>query len=316
MSARPMDGAAKPRLKPASPRGIRVKPNLPPMPAPWSTPVERLQIESLTLDPEIQQRVATDEALVEDYAEGISDWIESAPITVVAETDTRWVADGFHRVLAARRAALQAIPARVQAGTRHDALLIAIGANASHGLRRSAEDKRRALDTLLADSEWARWSDRRIADLVGISPTTVGTRRAQLSKLDSSIAQPEHRIGADGRKRRPPDPTIKPGKVEAKPAPDPTPEPSGDDDKVVTEALPGSDLPPIRATTAKPRALERETPTPQPRVLDVMRAMDDLLASHMAEPEAKLLIRYLRAVVDRLTTCLADSSSEMEGTTR
>ena len=46
------------------------------------------------------------------------------------------------------------IAALVKAGTRRDAVLAAAGANAAHGLRRSAADKARAVDALLTDDEW------------------------------------------------------------------------------------------------------------------------------------------------------------------
>jgi hypothetical protein len=37
------------------------------------------------------------------------------------------------------------------------------GAQGAHGLRRTNEDKRRSVMTLLNDPEWAVWSDRAIA---------------------------------------------------------------------------------------------------------------------------------------------------------
>lgn len=38
---------------------------------------------------------------------------------------------------------------------------------------------------LLEDPEWATWSDTQIAKACAVSPTTVGTVRSSLSKLDS-----------------------------------------------------------------------------------------------------------------------------------
>jgi hypothetical protein len=52
----------------------------------------------------------------------------------------------------------------VRAGTRRDALLYALSANAGHGHRRTNEDKRRAVDIMLADPEWSQLTDQAIAD--------------------------------------------------------------------------------------------------------------------------------------------------------
>ena len=43
------------------------------------------------------------------------------------------------------------------------------GANHGHGLRRTNADKRRAVETLLRDQEWTKWSDREIARQCAVS---------------------------------------------------------------------------------------------------------------------------------------------------
>jgi hypothetical protein len=48
-------------------------------------------------------------------------------------------------------------------------LLHAVGANARHGLRRTNADKRRAVELLLADAEWAAKSSNWIAQTRGVS---------------------------------------------------------------------------------------------------------------------------------------------------
>lgn len=91
------------------------------------------------------------------------------------------------------------LPAEVRNGTRRDALLFACGANASHGLRRSSADKRKAVETLLADDEWKQWSDREIAKRCHVSHVSVGSwRQERASALNGSVdgqmtVQPEER---------------------------------------------------------------------------------------------------------------------------
>jgi hypothetical protein len=53
-------------------------------------------------------------------------------------------------------------------------------------LPRTAEDKRKVVARLLADPEWAKWADREIGRICAVSPTFVGTIRAELSTVDSS----------------------------------------------------------------------------------------------------------------------------------
>ena len=67
-----------------------------------------------------------------------------------------------------------------------------MGANGSHGLRRNRQDIRRAIDLLLRDEEWGKWSDREIARRVGCHHTTVGTVRDDLA-LSGEISQIENR---------------------------------------------------------------------------------------------------------------------------
>ena len=92
-----------------------------------------------------------------------------------------WLADGFHRLLAAVQAGLKSIPSELRSGTRRDAVLHAAGAHADHGLRRSCQDKRRAVRLLLEDAEWGRWSDREIARKCGVHHELVGTVRREVA---------------------------------------------------------------------------------------------------------------------------------------
>jgi Zn-dependent M16 (insulinase) family peptidase len=54
-------------------------------------------------------------------------------------------------------------------GSQRDAVLYSVGANASHGLARTQEDKRKAVKTILEDFEWSDWSDREIARRASVS---------------------------------------------------------------------------------------------------------------------------------------------------
>src|SRR5204863_6394655 len=115
------------------------------------------------VDGDTQARVGLDAGTVDDYATALAFGETFPPIVVFFDGADHWTADGFHRLAAARRAHVETLDAEVIVGTKRDALLYAVGANASHGLRRTNADKRRAVGLLLADAEWRAWSDREIA---------------------------------------------------------------------------------------------------------------------------------------------------------
>ena len=103
-----------------------------------------------------------------------------------------WLADGFHRYRALRAAGIEDIPVFIRNGTRRDAVLYSVGAIAHHGLRRTNEDKRKAVQTLLADPERAAWSDREIARACSVVHAFVAKVRAGMPHLDTNPDRPAH----------------------------------------------------------------------------------------------------------------------------
>jgi hypothetical protein len=125
--------------------------------------MEQVRTDSLRLDGGTQPRASISEEIVAEYAAAMKDGANFPAVTVFFDGVDRWLADGFHRVHAARKAGLAEIAADVRQGTRRDAVLFSVGANAGHGLQRSNDDKRRAVMTLLTDDEWSRWPQKMIA---------------------------------------------------------------------------------------------------------------------------------------------------------
>ena len=138
-------------------------------------------IAELRLDGGTQPRAELNALIVDEYAEKMGADERFPAVTVFDDGEVRWLADGFHRVAAAKQAGLTTIEADIVQGTRRDAVLYSVGVNATHGLPRTNADKRRAVRTLLTDREWAQWSDREIAIRCAVSHTFVATLRAELS---------------------------------------------------------------------------------------------------------------------------------------
>ncbi len=137
--------------------------------------VVRIPLDSLRVDGGTQVRTRIDADAVAHYARELDDL---PPVLVVFDGAAYWLADGFHRVAAARSEQRADIEAQVRAGTQRDAVLLACGANSEHGVRRTNADKRAAVNVLLTDATWCTWSDRAIAEACGVSHVLVGQLRS------------------------------------------------------------------------------------------------------------------------------------------
>lgn len=143
--------------------------------------VEKIALTQIKLDGGTQSRAGINQETLAEYAHAWQEGAKFPAVILFYDGESYWLADGFHRVLSARQAELTEIDADIRQGTRRDAVLFSVGANANHGLRRTNEDKRRAVTTLLQDEEWKQWSDREIARRTGVHHDTVGRLRAELS---------------------------------------------------------------------------------------------------------------------------------------
>jgi hypothetical protein len=146
-----------------------------------------LNISDVRLDGGTQPRAGIDQAVVREYAEDEEAGAEFPPVQVVYDGKEYWLWDGFHRLEARKARRQRTVPAIVRQGTRRDAVLLSVGANATHGFRRTNEDKRRAVMALLHDEEWRQWSDREIARRCAGSNQFVSNVRAELSVNDGQI---------------------------------------------------------------------------------------------------------------------------------
>lgn len=147
---------------------------------------KKLQISIIRIDGGTQMRETISSATVEEYAERIKAGDEfPPPVVFVDDEDAHWLAGGFHRVAAYRKAGETTVACDVRKGTVRDARLFAAGDNASHGLQRTNADKRLQVTALLADPEWGKWSDREIAKRCCVSNNFVGDMRRSLSSDDS-----------------------------------------------------------------------------------------------------------------------------------
>jgi len=161
-----------------------------------------------------QIRTKIHEDVVKIYTRDMEDGAIFPPIDVFAEEGSeRYIlADGFHRHRAYVNTGAEEVPCHLRRGSLHDALIFALGANETHGLRRSNADKRLAVKMALKDPQISQMSLREIADICRVSHTTVATIRNELHLEDEADNPDPSDHNPDGER----------------------PEDAADDDKAVT----------------------------------------------------------------------------------
>jgi hypothetical protein len=150
-----------------------------------------LPLDQIRKDGGTQARAQLDWGAIDEYAASMKEGEEFPPIIVYYDGTDYWLADGFHRVSAAEKAGLTEIAADVRQGTRRDAILHSVGANANHGVRRTNRDKRQAVMMILRDEEWGKLFDGDIARLCGVTSRTVATIRNEMINENFIKPSPE-----------------------------------------------------------------------------------------------------------------------------
>lgn len=130
-----------------------------------------VQISTIDFSAGTQVRAAMSEDVVTSYAERMQAGDVFPPVVLFHDGNAYYMADGFHRSLAAQRNGLSDIPAEVRPGTRADALWFALGANKANGQRLTAADLSHAV--ALGLQQWPEKMLREIAEQVGCSQSLV-----------------------------------------------------------------------------------------------------------------------------------------------
>ena len=195
----------------------------------------------------LQARASTDQSVVADYTEAMRAGVKLPPIVVFKDAEGQlFLADGFHRVLAAERVGQPLIEAEIKKGRRDDANWFAAGANKTHGLRRTGADKRKAVGIALKIQP--ELSDRAIADHCGVGDHLVAElRRLQVrenapedSRNSGFIGNSDSQVRENAPEGPPPGPPSGPPEMDVRvgrdgkkyPAPPPMPPPDKPLDKI------------------------------------------------------------------------------------
>lgn len=180
--------------------------------------IEHIYPEYIHRDGDTQPRAKIDQAVCDEYGERMKAGEKFPPIDVFFDGNDYWLADGFHRL----QAYAMAVPAKpiecnLFEGSLQDAQWHSYSVNKTHGLRRTNDDKERAVTAALHHPNAAQLSNRQIAEHCGVSEITVRRYRdrkettatmsqssgqtgltSKISK-DRSAGRSRPRTGRDGR---------------------------------------------------------------------------------------------------------------------
>ena len=127
-----------------------------------------------------------DQCACDDYGERMKAGEKFPAVDVFFDGENHWLADGFHRL----RAYVMAVPGEpiecnVYQGSLEDAQWHSYSVNKTHGIRRSNEDKQRAVTMALGHPNAAGKSNVQIAEHCGVSEFMVRKHRTPSTSIKS-----------------------------------------------------------------------------------------------------------------------------------
>lgn len=141
--------------------------------------MKTLQLKQIRIDGGTQPRVEMNQEVLTEYAELLRNDTTFPPVMVFFDGVAYWLADGFHRYHAHRTVGLDSIAVDIQDGGLREAILYSVGTNTKHGLRRTNEDKRKAVETMLTNDIVSKndkgipWNNCEIARQCNVGEATV-----------------------------------------------------------------------------------------------------------------------------------------------
>ena len=153
-----------------------------------------MKIKIADLDLSLQTRAGTDADTIKTYAEAMADGAQFPDVTVFTDGTKYWLADGFHRVMAAKVNGKAAISADVRKGTEDDAVVFGGTANNKQGKRPTRADVQHFLEMVWERREaifGGTPTGGNLADKCGVSRAT-GDRfvQEQLAKMPKAPTRP------------------------------------------------------------------------------------------------------------------------------
>jgi hypothetical protein len=160
---------------------------------------KRLQIEKITLDPDVQVRGITHRETVRDYAQQKKEGYSFPPIVIFTDGLNNYLADGWHRLEADRLNDVATVACQIYEGCKDDAILFAIWKNRTQ-LGISWDKEARERSVLHVHRLHPDWSDHLIQRATAVPRTTVWRLR-EAERRRTGETKPAKVLGTDNRRQ-------------------------------------------------------------------------------------------------------------------
>ena len=145
--------------------------------------MKTLNLLNIRIDGGTQARDQLNQETVTEYAEKMRDGEVFPPVKVYFDGSEYWLVDGFHRYFATKANGKTSIDSEVENGTLKEAVRFSWKANGGkRGLPLNSNDHRKIILAMLQDIEVKEWSNRKIAEWVGVSHSTVNRFKSSLEQ--------------------------------------------------------------------------------------------------------------------------------------
>lgn len=174
------------------------------------TEEKAVALEDIELDERCQARVALDEDTIDTYADLLEDGVDMGPLKVWELDGVLYLVDGWHRFSAHVQIGKPFVRVRIVGSSNEieDATKAALGANQTHGLRRTRADRRRCVELALeAELYEDLGSNRAMARDLGVSEGLIRKVRKERREKEQPGAT-DKTEGAYVRTEDPTDPDL------------------------------------------------------------------------------------------------------------
>jgi hypothetical protein len=146
-----------------------------------------LKIKDIRTDGGTQPRGVLDTKIISKYAKEMKEGVAFPPVVVFYDGENYYLADGFHRIAGRKEANQDTTNVDIKMGTLSEAQWYSYSVNV-HGLPRSTEDKKRAIEAALSHPKAATMNDSELGRYLKVSSNTVKAYREKMG-----IEKPEKR---------------------------------------------------------------------------------------------------------------------------
>jgi hypothetical protein len=200
---------------------------------------QKLLLKDVRTDGGTQQR-PIDATALKKYVALAKDGTKFPPVNVCKDDNgVYWLYDGFHRLEAYKKLGWEYVQAEVEPGSKRDAKFYSFAANKDHGVPRPPGTvKRMLMKEIFPDSEWSQFTDKILAEWLGVTTRHVrGARKEyedKMKKATSGGEKPEQFLISD---EATPEPGQRPENYEKPLLDDSENEDSGDDEDIKSDVM-------------------------------------------------------------------------------